>query len=253
MRLNCSKKHDIPIRSFCELINSLIKENPETVIRSYPQVAVQLYRQRGLLCKKNISELEWREFLKNFFFSKIAGPHKDLIEVFAPNSEISDAGCSVGPYLLHSVSGIGTDSCVYKTVNGYCLKVSANKKKEKLKKEYEILQTLHHQNIVKCFDFICDTNYAAILMECLTPSLSTESSYIQGLEYCHAQGILHGDIRLNNLGMDENGNGKLFDFGNATRIISRQKKQEEICMLKNILRSPIAQELRKSSGGAKVC
>ena len=124
---------------------------------------------------------------------------------------------------------------------------------QELKKEYDILKNLQHPGIVNCFDYICDANYAAILMEELNPLLGMEQSYIQALNYCHTQGFLHRDIRLNNLGTDTSGNGKLFDFGNASAIKSQQEKQREIELLKNIMRSPVAQERKVSCRGDVLC
>lgn len=36
-----------------------------------------------------------------------------------------------------------------------------------------------------------------------------------GLEYMHRRGIIHRDIKLENIGIDRQGNVKLFDFGSA--------------------------------------
>lgn len=73
-------------------------------------------------------------------------------------------------------------------------------------------------------------------------ALGDESAYVDTLAYCHSQGFLHGDIRLNNLGSDAGGNGKLFDFGNASVIQTQAAAQKEIEMLKTVISSPIALE-----------
>ena len=253
MRLNCSSNNKVSIRNHLDWIRNLSMQNPEDVIRNYPQIAIHLQNGGGLLCSENFSKEKWQHLLMKFLTSTLVGPHKHLMKIFSPGYDFSSVNLSFGAYCLHSVLGTGSDSCVYKTVDGYCLKVVEYSRREKLKREYEILKNLHHPNIVKCFEFICTTGYAAILMETLSPVLGDETVYIQALDYCHSQGILHGDIRLNNLGSDAEGRSKLFDFGNAAVIQSQSEGQKEIEILKNIMRSPIAQERKATSHGDVLC
>ena len=253
MRLNCSKNDNITIRNHLAWIHDLLRQNPEDILRNQPQIAIHLQNSYDLLYTENISEKMWQQVLMNFLISTLVGPHKHLMKIFSISSDFLSAQFSVGTYNLHSVLGIGSDSCVYKTVDGYCLKVVEYSKKEKLKREFETLSSLHHPNIVKFFEFICTTDYAAILMEELNLMLGEEKSYIHALDYCHSQGILHGDIRLNNLGSDAMGNSKLFDWGNASVLQSPQEAQKEIEMLKNIMQSPIAQERKITVTGDMLC
>ena len=253
MRLNCSSNNKISIQDHLAWIRNLSMQNPEDVIRNHPQIAIHLQNDCALLRSEKISREKWEHILLTFLESTIVGPHKCLMKIFSPDTDFSSVNFSVGSYCLHSVLGIGTDSCVYETADGFCLKVMEHSRREKLQREYEILKHLHHPNIVKCFEFICTTDYAAILMEKLTPELGKYSDYIQALDYCHSKGVLHGDIRLNNLGSDSEGNGKLFDFGNATAIPMSSEAQKEIEMLKNLMFSPIAQERKYALHGDTLC
>lgn len=253
MRLNCSKNNNISIQKHLVWIRNLSMQNPEDVIRNHPQIAIHLQNGCGLLCSENFSREKWQYLLMKFLESALVGPHKHLMKIFSPKQDFSSAQFLLGSYRLHSVLGIGTDSCVYKSADGYCLKVVDVSRKNKLKREYEILKSLQHPNIVECFEFICTTDYAAILMEELSPVLGEEKFYILALEHCHSQGVLHGDIRLNNLGTDARGNCKLFDFGNASVIKSRFESQKEIEILKHIMRSPIALERKSILHGDVLC
>ena len=253
MRLNCSKNNKISIQKHLIRIRNLSMQTPQDVICNYPQIAIYLLNSCGVSNTENISPKIWQQTLMRFFSSSLVGPHKDLLKLFPPFSDFSSTQYFIGSYRIHSVLGIGSEACVYKTANEYCLKVVGVSKKEKLKREYEIIKSLHHPNIVKCIDFIDDTDYAAIVMEELFPGLGSESLYLQALNYCHSQGILHGDIRLNNLGTDNIGNSKLFDFGNSAAVESPKDKQNEIELLKNVMQSPIAQERKATARGAVLC
>lgn len=47
---------------------------------------------------------------------------------------------------------------------------------------------------------------------------------LSGLEHCHAQGVLHRDIKGSNLLIDNDGNLKIGDFGLSTFFRPRQKQ-----------------------------
>ena len=253
MRLNCSKNNKISIQEHLAWIRNLSMQNPAEVIRRHPQIAIHLSNGCDLSRAEKISGKIWQHVLRSFYFSTLVGPHKNLIKIFSLSPDFSSTEFTIGSHRLHSVLGIGSDSCVYKTVDGYCLKVTDCSRREKLKKEYELLRSLQHPHIVKSFKFIDSAGYAAMMMEELSPALGDGKAYIRALDYCHSQGILHGDIRLNNLGTDTEGNSKLFDFGNASAMQSLSEAQKEIEILKNIMRSPIALERKSILTGEVLC
>ena len=117
-----------------------------------------------------------------------------------------------------------------------------------------ILKELRHENIVRCYGFIREADCAALLLEPLIPVPGEKAGYLAALEYCHARGILHGDIRLNNLGVSSEGKGKLFDFGNAVRSNSKTAMLQEIRSLNALMASPIALERKiPSPAGGALC
>ena len=240
MRLNCARSSNFSIHSLWKWIGDAAGQTPERVCRREPQIAALLSGKSELLCGKSLPRENWEEVLKEYFFAKLTGPHRSLRKIFSSFSVETPPLFTVGGHLLESFQGMGTDSCVYGTADGFCLKVSP--KKEKLKKEYEILRQLEHRNVVRCFDFILEADHGALLLEPLSTQLGSEESYLRALEYCHARGILHGDIRLGNLGTDSAGNGRLFDFGNAAAAGTADEKLLEINTLKNIMYSPMALE-----------
>lgn len=254
MRLNCSKNNEISIYALREKLCTYAKENPEDVIKKEPQIACELSKAKSLLCRDTLSRSSWEELLKSFFLTKLAGPHDNLKKIFAPFADGKKAQCSFGGHILKSVSGTGTFSCTCKTADGFCLKIATFPNIEKLKAEYEILKELYHENIVRCYGFIREADCAALLLEPLIPVPGEKAGYLAALEYCHARGILHGDIRLNNLGVSSEGKGKLFDFGNAVRSNSKTAMQQEIRSLNALMASPIALERKiPSPAGGALC
>ena len=144
MLLKYSAGEEIFLQEHRAWIESLMEQEPADVIRKYPQMAMQLLRGCGVETAGKMSRKVWQTFLRDFFFSKLVGPHYGLKKIFASPVGSSGSGYSIGPFELCSVLGIGSDACACRTVDGYCLKVSPADKKEKLAKEYALLQQLKH-------------------------------------------------------------------------------------------------------------
>lgn len=242
MRLNFAKNREISIALFRSWICGAAEAAPEELLRANPGMALQLLNTPEILTPGRIPPKRWKEFLQSFFISTLTGPHKELAGFFLPLTaeNASASSCTVGKYVLTSLLGIGSSGCVYKTREGRCIKVTGPGGKDKLEQEYRRLKELHHPHIVKTYGFITGCGFAAMEMELLFPRTGAEKEYLEALEYCHGKEILHGDLRLKNLGVDSEGRSRIFDFGNARTPGSREEKSSEIRILKSILRSPAA-------------
>ena len=153
---------------------------------------------------------------------------------------------------------------------------SFNKKKidlEKLKKkiiyETDILKSLHHKNIVKIYETFETEKFFMITMEFIScgdlityvkkRSKLTEivskfifKQIILGLKYIHSRGVVHRDIKLDNILIDINSNIKICDFGVSKKFASSQDiaKNKRYELLTDQCGTPayIAPEIFKGNG-----
>ena len=173
----------------------------------------------------------------------------DLEIKFTPEAKIGEG--SFGDVWKGTRSGL---PCAVKMLHGmkYFLPIHSNirsKKEEKLVKECEIWQDLHHPNVVELFQTYThlETGAPLLAMELMDENLSTFlerqretsgkrlsecvqvkicSDVAQALKYLHAVHVVHRDLSSNNillLGSTQTVNcqsicAKLGDFGVSTRI-----------------------------------
>jgi len=106
--------------------------------------------------------------------------------------------------------------------------------------EYSLLNSLHHENIVKAVDFGIDdkTNTAYLVMQKLEGELlvnvslykinkemkkNLASSLSKAILHMHTKGIVHADINPTNIMISPEGNAQLFDFGISQNTGSKKR------------------------------
>jgi len=104
---------------------------------------------------------------------------------------------------------------------------------------------LNHRNIVTIFEFAEESNVPYIVMEFLKgtplgarmhgqPPLSTDdklniiAQLCDGLSYAHEQGVVHRDVKPDNVFLLEDGSVKLLDFGIAKLTSSNLTRQGDV-------------------------
>jgi serine/threonine protein kinase len=126
-------------------------------------------------------------------------------------------------------------------------KLAEPQRRKSVWREIRIMERLSHPHIVQFVDAIDTTKYLYIVMEYLGGGslhhyLKRRTSRrldevrarrifyqsCQGLKYLHDRCVVHRDIKLENLLLDENGIVKIIDFGFAT-IVPRGKKIRVFC------------------------
>ncbi|KAM0786023.1 hypothetical protein ACM66B_006838 [Microbotryomycetes sp. NB124-2] len=106
---------------------------------------------------------------------------------------------------------------------------------EKVRREIEVLKAVRHPNIVRLYDVIETEKYIGIVLEYASggelfdhilahrylkerDAARMFAQLISGVAYLHAKGVVHRDLKLENLLLDRNRNCIITDFGFANRF-----------------------------------
>lgn len=121
-------------------------------------------------------------------------------------------------------------------------KLSDNQKNNCVSKEARILQELNHANIVKLYEMIEMPNELFLIMELVKgrslysyiqsrpAKRLTESECMRiflqiaaGVDYCHSRNVVHRDLKLTNVLVDDHQGAKIIDFGFSVVAASSQR------------------------------
>lgn len=127
-----------------------------------------------------------------------------------------------------------------------------NNQKEKMTQEIKIHQSLNHPNIVKFFNFFDDSMNVYIVLELCKQRSMMElhkrrpvvtdyecrfyiHQLLEGVRYLHENRIIHRDLKLGNLFLNDALNVKIGDFGLATRIEYEGERKKTLCGTPNYI------------------
>jgi serine/threonine protein kinase len=116
-----------------------------------------------------------------------------------------------------------------------------------IEREVRVLQRLDHKHVVKLVDVIRERDMIFLVMENCTGGTLLDHVLISrglnlidvkrlfrqivlGVRYLHSQGIAHGDLKPENVGLTSNGDVKLLDFGYCKESkLGRQEDKSGTC------------------------
>ncbi|CAL9734896.1 fatty acyl-CoA synthetase and RNA processing-associated kinase 1 [Monosporozyma servazzii] len=119
-------------------------------------------------------------------------------------------------------------------------------KEVKIFREINALKQLHHPNIVKLDEVLQNSKYIGIVLEYasggefykyiqkkkrLKEQISCKlfAQLISGVNYIHSKGLVHRDLKLENLLLDKNENLIITDFGFVNEYYSHNEMMETSC------------------------
>ena len=165
-------------------------------------------------------------------------------------------GQTLGPYHITAEVATGGQATLYKAIHEMLGRETALKVlhphlitvadfRQKFESESRILARLRHPNIVVVYDAGVDRGLYYIAMEWLDgqsvdelieqqrklsmdQAMRIADQVAAALEYAHAQGVIHRDIKPGNIMLLSDGTVKVLDFGIAAMVAAGQKAKTRI-------------------------
>ena len=127
--------------------------------------------------------------------------------------------------------------------------------------EVEIHWQLRHSSILELYNYFEDSEYVYLVMEIChggnlfeylqrsggkLPEAQTRSvmyQLVNGLLYLHSNGIIHRDLKLSNLLLNEKYCLKIADFGLAVKLLDSSSEQKTMCGTPNYISPEIVSRL----------
>jgi len=173
--------------------------------------------------------------------------YKQLGEVPPTNTNFYRIGRLLGKGAFGKVS-LGMHKLTGKLVAVKSLKkqyLEDEASKKKVMQEISILKRLRHPNVIRLYESFESAKYIVIVTELCTggdllnyvrdkKKLNERMAkfvfkkLLNGLRHCHSRGVLHRDVKLDNVLLNGEGELKICDFG-VSKLVRRGEKLTEQC------------------------
>nr|XP_018670432.1 serine/threonine-protein kinase PLK4-like isoform X1 [Ciona intestinalis] len=220
---------------------------------------------------KNLLEFTFsRSNLVSILFFIYTMPHKVAKKLYNSHSDqMPPYGSTIAEYEVLNLIGRGAFACVYRAKcrqsnRGVAIKMIDKRSMRKsgmvsrVRSEVEIHAQLKHPSILELHHCFEDADHVYLILElCMKGELNRflksqgnslceqqvrefMVQIVEGMLYLHAHGILHRDITLANMLLDDNCHIKIADFGLATRLALPTDKHFTMCGTPNFISPEIA-------------
>ncbi|CAL4091417.1 unnamed protein product [Meganyctiphanes norvegica] len=181
----------------------------------------------------------------------------------------NEIGGSIEEFSIEREIGHGGFATVYKakclnTNRNVAIKkinkssISSRGLTDRVRQEVSIHSKLDHPSILNLYTFFEDHHYVYLILELcdrgelykhikslnrvLTENESRQylGQVVGGMLYLHSQSIMHRDLTLTNLLLDDNGNIKIADFGLATQLARPGDRHTTMCGTPNYISPEVA-------------
>jgi len=168
---------------------------------------------------------------------------EQCLENYSMGKKIGEGAYAQVYYARHS--GSSKKDCAVKVYDKY--KLSDTCRRRSVMREIKILSRIHHPHIVGFHEAIDRTSKIYVVMEfcsggslfallkkmtnrCCEEKVAVRLFHetASGIQYLHERSVVHRDIKLENVLLDENESIKIIDFGFAT-VIQPGKKLKAFC------------------------
>lgn len=177
--------------------------------------------------QKNMTDDEVYEELRQL---SSPGNYKEMYDVHM--DKVLGAGAGGTVYL-------GTNKSTKQKVAMKMIEMSKQPKKEMIVMEIKVMKELNHKNLVNFIESFINGSMLCVVMEFMSGGALTDMvtetilkedqiavilrEILAGIAYLHGKGILHRDIKSDNVLIDANGTVKVTDFGYcASADVKRQ-------------------------------
>ena len=238
-----------------------IKEKSKNSMKSN-EMSLQSYVSQSSEDKKTVPE--YKELCntdKTYFYklnTNLNKQRKLLITKIIEESKLSDEVPSTGLeyYHIEKLLGEGSYGKVYKATSVLSsanvaikcyerAKIKSETACRRIMQEIEILKYTFHPHIIKLYEIFENQKYIFVVIEYIDSGdllnylkrngvfeesdfLAIFKQIVRALHYLHFNGILHRDIKLDNILIDSNGQIKICDFGVSRKMPKSELVHEHI-------------------------
>ena len=190
------------------------------------------------IARQNTASINRRIDMPNRILQRVLSEGRiQEIKNYDIGSQLGSGAYAIVKSSVHKTTGQTVAIKIYEKY-----KLASSQRKSCVNREVRVLKNINHPHIVKFYDVIETPKEVYIIMELVkghsllhyikqkSEKRLTEYEAIRifkqillAIEYCHKMNVVHRDIKMENILLDDRLDAKLIDFGFSTWVIPAQK------------------------------